>query len=544
MKELIKLQHISYMYGERLIIRQANATIHQGDVIGIIGRNGAGKSTLLQILAGNKRVSEGVINTANSLQIELVEQEKDNYSYDPIQSEAAILRSKWSVPAVPYRNMSGGEKLKARLASGLSSRADILLLDEPTNHLDEDSVNLLVEEIKESNKTLVIVSHDRYLLDQVTTKTWSIEEKMLHTFEGNYTAYTDHRHKEKAAQQHAYEKQQKRIKQVEGQIASLQNWSSKAHAQSTKQEGAKEYYRKKAKRMDKAVKSKRKRLENELEKEKVVAVEPEQGIFFELTSARKKGKRFLECKNVTKQYESKVLFRDANFTIKHGEKVGLQGSNGSGKTTFFRMIMNSEPYAGEIWKSPTANIGYLSQDVYDLPLDKTPAEIFHQESFAERGKVQTLLLHLGFETESWRLQIEEMSMGERVKLKLMQHILEDKDVLLLDEPTNHMDLPSREQLERTLAAYSGTLLVISHDRYFREKVTDTQLLIQEGTMRKNLVTAAAESDTEVDIILMQLENERQEVLGKLSMLTPADTLYKDLDERFNQLTKSIRQLKN
>ncbi|PAF38593.1 elongation factor 3 [Terribacillus saccharophilus] len=544
MKELIKLQQISYMYGERLILQQANGTIHQGDVIGIIGRNGAGKSTLLQILAGNKHVIEGVIRTADSLHVELVEQEKDNYSYDPIQSEAAILRRKWSVPSVPYHNMSGGEKLKARLASGLSSKAEILLLDEPTNHLDEDSVNLLVEEIKESNKTLLIVSHDRYLLDQVATKIWSIEEQMLHTFEGNYTAYTDHRHKEKAAQQHAYEKQQKRINQVEDQIASLQNWSAKAHSQSTKQEGAKEYYRKKAKRMDKAVKSKRKRLENELEKEKVEAVEPEQGITFELKSARKKGKRFLECKNVTKQYESKVLFRDANFTIKHGEKVGLQGPNGCGKTTFFRMITDSEPYAGEIWKSPTANIGYLSQDVYDLPLDKTPAEIFHQESYAERGKVQTLLLHLGFETESWRLQIEEMSMGERVKLKLMQHILEDKDVLLLDEPTNHMDLPSREHLEQTLAAYSGTLLVISHDRYFREKVTDTQLIIQEGTMQKILSTREAEPDSEVDIILMQLENERQEVLGKLSMLIPGDTAYKHLDERFNQLTKRIIQLKN
>lgn len=544
MKELIKLQQISYKYGERLIVQQANATVHQGDVIGITGRNGVGKSTLLELLAGKKHVTEGVVWKEDSIEIEMVEQEMDIYSTDSVQSEAAILRGKWRVPYVSYRNMSGGEKLKARLANGFSSRADVLLLDEPTNHLDEDSVNLLVEEIKKTDKTILIVSHDRYLLDQVATKIWPIEEQRLYTFAGNYTAYADHRQKEKAAQQHAYEKQQKRIKQVEGQISSLQNWSAKAHAQSTKQEGAKEYYRKKAKRMDKAVKSKHKRLEKELEKEKVEAVVPEQGISFELSSVRKKGKRFLECKNVTKQYDGKILFQEANFTIKHGEKIGLQGPNGCGKTTFFRMITDNEPYTGEIWISPTANIGYLSQDVYDLPLDKAPAEIFHQESFAERGRVQTLLLHLGFETESWTLPIAEMSMGERVKLKLMQHILADKDVLLLDEPTNHMDLPSREQLEQTLAAYSGTLLVISHDRYFREKVTDTQLIIQEGKMWKNLGTTAAESDTEDDVLQMQLENERQEVLGKLSMLTPGDTAYKDLDERFNQLTIRIRQLKN
>ncbi|MFP7477441.1 ribosomal protection-like ABC-F family protein [Terribacillus saccharophilus] len=544
MKELIKLQQVSYLYGERLILQEANAIVHQGDVIGITGRNGAGKSTLLQLIAGKKQVAKGAIWLADTLEVDVVEQEKENYASQPDLPEAVILRGKWKVPSVPYRNMSGGEKLKARLANGFTSKADVLLLDEPTNHLDEDSVNLLIEEIKKTNKTMLIVSHDRYLLDQVATKIWSAEEQILHTFEGNYTAYTNYRQKEKAAQQHAYEKQQKRIKQVEDQIASLQNWSAKAHVQSTKQEGAKEYYRKKAKRMDKAVKSKKKRLENELAKETVESIGPERGISIELKSDRKRGKRFLECKNVTKHYESKVLFRDANFTIKHGEKVGLQGPNGCGKTTFFRMITDNEPYTGEIWVSPTANIGYLSQDVYDLPLDKTPAEIFHQESFAERGKVQTLLLHLGFETESWTLPIAEMSMGERVKLKLMQHILADKDVLLLDEPTNHMDLPSREQLEQTLAAYSGTLLVISHDRYFREKVTDAQLIIQEGMMRKNLGKAKAKSDTEADIILIQLENERQEVLGKLSMLTPDDTAYKDLDERFNQLTKRIRQLKN
>ncbi|MCM3224729.1 ribosomal protection-like ABC-F family protein [Terribacillus saccharophilus] len=544
MKELIKLQQLTYKYGERLIMQQANATVYQGDVIGIIGRNGAGKSTLLKLVAGKEHMAEGAIWTEDSIEIEIVEQERDIYTSESVLSEAAKLRGKWRVPSVSYRNMSGGEKLKTRLANGLSSRADVLLLDEPTNHLDEDSVNLLVEEIESTNKTLLIVSHDRYLLDRVATKIWSIEEQRLHTFAGNYTAYTDHRQKEKEAQQHAFEKQQKRIKQVEGQIASLQNWSAKAHAQSTKQEGAKEYYRKKAKRMDKAVKSKHKRLEKELEKEKVEAVVPDHGVSFELSSARKKGKRFLECKNVTKQYDDKVLFQDANFTIKHGEKIGLQGPNGCGKTTFFRMITGNEPYGGELWISPTANIGYLSQDVYDLPLDKAPAEIFHQESFAERGKVQTLLLHLGFEAESWMLPIEDMSMGERVKLKLMQHILADKDVLLLDEPTNHMDLPSREQLEQTLAAYSGTLLVISHDRYFREKVTDTQLIIQDGKMMKNLGTSAAQSDVDDDILLMQLENERQEVLGKLSMLTPGDTVYKDLDERFNQLTKRIRQLKN
>jgi macrolide transport system ATP-binding/permease protein len=531
------------MHTETVLFEKAEATVHKGDIIGIIGRNGAGKSTLLDILARRRQPTSGSVwRSKTNQQMNLVEQENHVFSANTTNTEEMRLRNLWKIPTGTYETMSGGEKLKARLARGFASNADILLLDEPTNHLDEDSVRVLLHEMKESAKTFLIVSHDRYFLNQITTKIWSIEQNRLYTLSGNYTNYTAFREKMKADQQHAYEKQQKRIKRVEGQMLSLQNWSAKAHAQSTKQEGAKEYYRKKAKRMDKQVKSKQKRLEKELAREKTEAVAPEQAVSFQLKHARKVGKRFLTCKNAAKTYENKALFKNVNITVQYGEKINLLGANGSGKTTFLNMIVGKEAYKGEIWVAPAAKVGYLSQNVYDLPLDKTPSELFHKDTFAERGLVRNLLIQLGFETNNWELAIKDMSMGERVKLKLMHHILEEKDVLLLDEPTNHMDLPSREQLEKTLLAYQGTLIVVSHDRYFREKVTDKQIFITEGTIQRRHNGDKTASMSDKEAMRLQLANERQEVLGKLSMLTMADTSYKELDKRFNELTKQLNDL--
>jgi macrolide transport system ATP-binding/permease protein len=206
------------------------------------------------------------------------------------------------------------------------------------------------------------------------------------------------------------------------------------------------------------------------------------------------------------------------------------------------MIMGEETADGDVWMSPSAEIGYLTQEVFDLPLDETPEELFHKETFEERGKVQTLMKHLGFETAHWREPIRNMSMGERVKCKLMKYILEERDVLILDEPTNHLDLPSREQLEETLSQYNGTLIVVSHDRYFVEKTTNVKLVIEDGQVRKQLSEPASKRD-DVEELRLKLETERQEVLGRLSFMVPGDAEYAELDERFLELTKRINELK-
>lgn len=231
-----------------------------------------------------------------------------------------------------------------------------------------------------------------------------------------------------------------------------------------------------------------------------------------------------------------------NFTIQHGEKISIIGPNGCGKTTLLKVIMGHEMFEGEVWISPSANIGYLTQKVFDLPLEKTPEQLFYKETFEERGKVQSLMNHLGFKSSQWTEPIKYMSMGERVKCKLIAYILDEKDVLILDEPTNHLDLPSREQLENTLAQYNGTLLVVSHDRYFLEKTTNSRLVFSNNSIQKQLKETSQKRDNLAELRL-KLETERQEVLGKLSFLTLKDEAYMELDKRFKELTKQINELK-
>ncbi|MGM0862064.1 MAG: ribosomal protection-like ABC-F family protein [Bacillota bacterium] len=542
MKEQLKLINVSYEVKDLTVFKNINASVQQGDIIGIIGKNGAGKSTLLHLINKDLTPSQGQIQwMQHGLKTVLVEQETESYSFENQTPAEEKLLEKWNVPARDFSQLSGGEKLKARLAKGLSEDADLFLLDEPTNHLDDISLQLLIQQLKNVSGTVILVSHDRYFLDEAATKIWSIEDHTLTEYKGNYSGYMKFRIEKRLTQQREYEKQQKMIERIEAQMTELTSWSKKAHAQSTKKEGFKEYHRVKAKRTDAQIKSKQKRLEKEIEKTKAEPVDPEYTVRFSIDTTHKTGKRFLEVQNLTKSFGEKTLFQNARFTIQHGEKVAITGPNGSGKTTLLKVILGQETAEGKVWISPSAKIGYLTQEVFDLPLEQTPEELFYQDTFEARGNVQSIMRRLGFTASQWTEPIQHMSMGERVKCKLMAYILEEKDVLILDEPTNHLDLPSREQLEETLSQYSGTLIVVSHDRYFLEKTTNSKLVISDNGIEKQLKDIPSERNDREELRL-KLETERQEVLGKLSFMTPNDKGYKELDQAFNELTKRINEL--
>lgn len=542
MKELLKLQDVRYEIKDMLLFEHVTGTVKKGEVIGIIGRNGAGKSTLLQLIQGTLSPTMGVIQGAQALKITFVEQELAHFDKLEVSAREADLLAKWQVPNVSFAALSGGEKLKMRLAEGFSQNAQILLLDEPTNHLDERSTAFLIRQVQNYKGTIIVVSHDRYFLDKVATKIWSIEEKSLIEHDGNYTSYMADREHRRLTQQRAYEKQQKNIERIEAQMSELTSWSQKGHAQSTKLEGFKEYHRVKAKRLDSQVKSKKKRLEAELAKTRVEAVEPEAEIRFSLGTNQRVGKRLLEIKHLSLKFGERILFNDVNITAQFGDKIAITGKNGSGKTSFLKILLGKLEAEGEVWVSPAANIGYLTQEVFDLPLDQTPEQYFYQETFEERAKVRNLMKNLGFTLTHWTSPIGKMSMGERVKCKLMAYILEDKNVLILDEPTNHLDLPSREQLEHTLTQYNGTLLVVSHDRYFLEKVTNSVWELHGQHIKKKWTEVTPNKVDDTAALRLKLETERQEILGKLSFLTVKDKDYTMLDQKFNELTKRINEL--
>ena len=527
------------------IFENVNATVHEGDKIGIIGKNGAGKSTLLQLINNDLIPTQGQIQRLQQdLTIAILEQETTTFVSEDISTFEVELLEKWRVPAHNFEQLSGGEKLKARLANAFAKVAPILMLDEPSNHLDEQSTELLIEQLMQYKGTIIFVSHDRYLLDTIASKIWSIENKQLIEHKGNYSSYMEFRKLKRLTQQRDYEKQQKMVERIENQMNELRSWSSKAHAQSTKKDGFKEYYRVKAKKKDAQIKSKQKRLEKELERIKAEPVKPEYSVQFSIETNNKVGNRLIEVKNLTKSFGRRTLFNNVNFTIQHGEKVAITGPNGSGKTTLLKIIMGQETAEGNVWISPSAKIGYLTQKVFDLPLEQTPEQMFYRETFEARGKVQNLMKHLGFHSSQWREPIRSMSMGERIKCKLMAFILEEKDVLILDEPTNHLDLPSREQLEDTLAKYNGTLIVVSHDRYFLKKITNSKFIISNNCIQKqwNEASQKNEKRDNLEEIRLKLETEKQEVLGKISFMTPKDDSYLALDQKFKELTKQIKEL--
>lgn len=527
---------------DRVILDGASASIDWGARIAVIGRNGAGKSCLLQALASSE---QGMQWVGKKPAVILMEQEVKAFELENIDPQSRILEQKWEIPK-ERQQLSGGEAMKLRLAHVLARSSDVYLLDEPTNHLDADSLELLAEELKKIEGTVIFVSHDRHFIDQVATHVWEIENRALTAYAGNYSDFKAEKEHRLLTQQRRFDKQQAKISLIENQLANLQAWSDKAHADSTKKDGAKEYFRMKAKKKDVQIRSKRQRLQAELEQDRITEPAAEVHIAFDIADAARKGRRVIELKDAGKSFDGRELFGGANFTIQQGERVGLLGSNGSGKSTLFKMLLGKMDHHGGVWLTKGMEVGYLSQDVFDIPEDKSPSELFPAENFEEAGKTRTLMDQLGFENMHWEQPVAYMSMGERVKLKLMNFMLSGCDVLLLDEPTNHLDLPSREELERTLASYGGTMLIATHDRYFMEKMTDKLLLFKGKSLSKyeGGYTEWVQRVPEVEgLELLQLERESQEVLGKLSFMKPGDKDYETLDKRFKELVGTIKALR-
>jgi macrolide transport system ATP-binding/permease protein len=561
---IIKASGLEKSFNLRKILDNISFDIKNGERIGLVGYNGTGKTTLANLLTGKLIPDKGNIETSSDLKIGYLSQSID---YEVSDFQQALLSDKeiyqhaselglkkvydWEEKRLNH--LSGGEKLKLALSKVWSSKPGFLILDEPTNHLDYKGIEWLIAEMGKFHGPVLIISHDRHFLDQTVTRIFAIENTKLNFYNGNYSDYQQEKQHRVENQMHHYTVQQRKKEEIEMQMEQLKTWSEKAHRTSTKQGrdyGFKEFHRAKAKRTDSQVKSKMKRLQNELEKNKVEKPLEEAKVRFQFDSHGKRGKRIIEAKNVSKTFTNRTLFQDSHFYINHGERIGLLGENGCGKTTLIKMLLGEEPLTnGELWKSDSIKISYLSQDVDDLPAEKNAIEAI---GFTDRESIfraRTLFANLGLKEELITSPISTLSLGERTRVKLVDMLMKEYDVLILDEPTNHLDLPSREQLEKTLSEFTGTIITVSHDFYFLNKLCD-KLLVFENQQIKRLEMTPDEYFTNDKVVaqvdeqlnLMVIENRIATILGELSLIDQKDPKYMQLDREFNELIKQKRKI--
>ena len=368
-----------------------------------------------------------------------------------------------------YNNLSGGERTKINLAKLLLNNPDILLLDEPTNHLDIDALNFLEELISKYKGTILIVSHDRYFLDKVITKTVLLENGKEKVYFGNYSYFLKEDERRTLAEFENYKNQQKQIEKMKESIKTLRRFGDLAKN---------ELFFKRAKSIEK-------RLEKMEVLEKVDLDKKSINLKFNIEN--RSGKDVLKVENLTKKFSSKTIFEDSNFFISYGEKIALIGKNGTGKSSLINIILNKDKeYKGIIKLGSSIKIGYIPQNIIFENDNQNILDFFIEENNFSDEQARSKLAKYGFRGENVFKKIKNLSGGEKVRLILLKLIQKDINFLILDEPTNHIDIDTREILEDALKEFSGTVLFVSHDRFFINKIATRVLNIENLKIKSYL----------------------------------------------------------
>ncbi len=532
---IVNLDGIVHSYGAHTVLDGVSWEIQAGQKIGLVGPNGAGKSTLLRIIAGEIRPDDGFVFRHKEIRIGYLAQEP---ALDPartvweetlsaatdlvrLKAELRQLETRMADPEVygdgaalgrlmasyaraqaeferldgyshesrvrealcslgfteaefklPVSALSGGQKKLVGLAKLLSSGADLLLLDEPDNHLDLKGKAYLERFITGFPGTVVIVSHDRYLLDKTVERIAEVEDLGLTIYQGNYSVYAVEKQLRLLRQQQRYGAQQKEIARIEASIARFEHWASIVVSE----------------RHARQARSRRKMLERMDRIEKPTLERRRMGL--ELNGWRG-SKKVLEIVDLDKVFpappggtgEDQIVLAGLNLLIWHGERVGLLGPNAVGKSVLLRCILGwEEPTGGEIKIGPSVRIGHYAQEHETLDPDKTLIEEIRQVRPMYEEQAVRFLGRFLFPYQMVRKQVCDLSGGEQSRLQLAKLMLSDANFLLLDEPTNNLDLLSCEVLENTLDGFEGTVLVVSHDRYFLDRMVDRIVELEDGNL--------------------------------------------------------------
>ena len=487
---VLSVDKVSKSYSERKLLESVSLFLNDGDKVGVLGINGAGKSTLLKVLAGVEPPDGGTITRSTGVSVAYLPQRPDYGTgrtvleqvfegvspdvrdLEEYEAKAILTRLGITDFTADVSRMSGGEKKRVAIASALVSPCDVLILDEPTNHLDIGMTVWLEGYLKQYNGSLVMVTHDRYFLERVTNRIVEIDRGSLYSYECNYSKFL-----ERKAQRE--EMEQGSARKLQSQYRRELLWMQ----QGPKARGTKS----------------RERIERfEVLEQKATAAERRDRL--EISSvASRLGKKTVELKAVAKGFGGRQLIQGFDYTLLRDDRIGIVGRNGCGKSTFLRMIAGLEqPDSGEVVRGDTVKIGYFSQECEEM--DPNLRVIDYIRSFAEQvttaeGTISAsqMLERFLFPPDSQWKPIGRISGGERRRLYLARVLMEAPNVLLLDEPTNDLDIETMAVLEEYLDSFPGAVIVVSHDRYFLDRVAEKFFVFTgDGAIQESLAGSVDE----------------------------------------------------
>ncbi|MED2011673.1 ribosomal protection-like ABC-F family protein [Bacillus wiedmannii] len=519
---ICSVNNVTKSFGGNIIFENISLEVKNGERVGLVGRNGSGKTTIFQLLTGMESLDVGAIHMKKGTRIGHVAQipkfdegmtvydvlssafkaekeleremrtlekymaeEREPSALQKLMERYGVIQEKFAflggyeieanlmkvanglqvTELFPrsFLELSGGEQTKVSLAYMLLQKPDLLLLDEPTNHLDLFAVEWLEQFLKEYNGTVMVISHDRYFLDEVVTKIFDLEDGEIHVYHTNYSQFVDEKEERLLQEFQAYQEQQKKIKKMKEAIKRLREWANQANPPN-------EGLHKRARSMERAL--------ERIEKLKKPILERKQmGLQFE--GQERSGKDVVLMKEVSKGFAGHPLFNEANLHVRFQERAAIVGRNGTGKTTLLKLLLEEiKPDAGEIRIGSSVKIGYLSQHAHGN-MKSNVLEAFREYVAVTEGEARHILAKFLFYGPAVFKKVTQLSGGEKMRLRLAQLMYQDINFLILDEPTNHLDIESREVLEEALEQYNGTILAVSHDRYFLNKLFEKTYWIDE-----------------------------------------------------------------